>query len=698
MGLISNFITAQNNDPDIDTELQAIIELLIEENEELAQYDTYTESLTDLFSDRINVNKADFEELQRLRDLGIISDLQLNNLLDYREEVGELFNQYELQAVPGWDLNTIRQVKPFIVVGGKIDAVNVNLKELLFGGDNQLFMRYTRVLEEQRGYTLNPETGEPRYLGNPDKYYLRFRHKYGRKISYGVTAEKDQGEQFFKGAQKNGFDFYSAHFYLNDIGPLKHLILGDYKVTFGQGLTAWTGIGFGKSPYVMDIKRQGPSIAPYTSVNESLFFRGAALTARLNHKVELTAFGSYKAIDINFGGSRDTLSQEELFASGITEAGLHRTVVENERRQNENQTDIGAELKYKTRRLSVGLSGVYTQYSIPVIVRNVATNSFRFSGDDLMNIGLNYSYLIGNLHFFGETAMSNDLNGNLGYATLNGVLASLHPSVDVSVLYRNFGREFQTLYGDPFAESSTPINEEGLFMGTILKFSKVWSLQGYTDFYRHPWLRFRTDGPSYGHDKMIQLNYRPNRSLTIYGRFATETKGRNLDGDAEENLEDNIGPLLADRVEPHSRQLYRLDVRYKLTKEVTAKFRVDATSFRDGYSRKERGYLLYSDFSYKPVNSPFSFTMRYTLFEIDEWDARIYAYENDVLYFFSIPPYSDRGRRFYTVLRYNVNRKITLWGRFARTTFDNKDVIGSGNELINGPTRTDVKVQMRVKF
>ena len=684
---------AQNNDPDIDGELQAIIELLIEQNEELAQYDTYIENLTDLSSDKINLNKADYEEIQRLKELGIISDSQLNNLLDYRDEMGELFNKYELQAVPGWDLNTIRRAMPFVRVGGEIDAVNINLKELLFEGDNQLFMRYSRVLEKQEGYKIDPETGAPTYLGNPDKLYMRFRHKYGSKISYGVTAEKDPGEQFFKGAQKNGFDFYSAHFYMRDVGPLKRLIVGDFQVTLGQGLMAWTGIGFGKSPFVMDIKRQGYSVNPYTSVNEALFFRGAALTARIAPKIDLTAFGSYKPIDVTFADSRDTFNIEELFASGISEAGLHRTETENFRRQNENITDVGAELKYKTRRLSVGVSGLYTKYSIPVTVRNVATNSFRFSGQDLVNVGLNYRYLVGNLHFFGETAMSDDRNGNRGFATLNGVLASLHPSVDMSIVYRHYARDYQSLYGDPFAESSTPVNEEGLFIGSIIKLSKAWSVQGYTDFYRHPWLRFRVDGPSYGHDKLIQVNYKPSRALIIYSRFAVETKGRNLDGDAEEFTD-----YRSDAVEPHKRQLVRLDLRYKLNKEVTLKSRVDGTSYEDGFSPKERGYLLYQELTYQPLNSPFSFDVRYTLFDIDNWDARIYAYEKDVLYAFSIPPYSNRGRRFYAVLRYNLSRKVTVWGRFARTTYDDRNTVGSGNEQVDGPTRTDVKLQMRIKF
>jgi len=687
---------AQNTE-DIDIELQSIIEVLIEENEELAQFDTYVEQLTDLYDNKISVNKGDYDDFQQLVEMGIITGIQLNKLLDYREQLGKLVNQYELQAVPLWDLGTIRKVLPFVDIRGDVDDINVPLNELLFGGKNELYLRYTRVLEEQKGYimdSLSDGTFGSRYLGSPDKMYMRYRYKFGSKLSYGVTAEKDAGEQFYNENYKKGFDFYSAHFYIKDLGPLKHLVVGDYSVTMGQGLTAWTGLGFGKSPFVMDIKRQGANIAAYTSVNENLFLRGAAAVIEAGKNLEVTTFGSRRSIDVTFGNSpSDTLSVEELFASGITEAGLHRTKTEFAKKNNAFRTDVGGEIKFKKRKGSIGLSGIYSQFSIPVSVRQIATNQFRFSGDRLANVGLNYRYLVGNFHFFGETAISDDLNGNQGFATLNGVLASLHPQIDVSVLYRKFSRNYQTLWGTPFGESSTPVNEDGLFVGTIIRPTKDWTLQAYTDFYRHEWFRFRVDGPSFGHDKLLQLTYRPSRSLTIYGRYFTETKGRNLSSDAEKILD-----LRNDLITGHRRQLYRIDLRYKPIKEFTLKSRIDVTRFDDGISATEKGFMVYQEVSYAPLSFPISFDIRYILFDIDSWDARIYAYEKDVLYAFSIPPYSDRGRRFYIVARYNVNKQVTAWVRFARTSFDNRDDIGSGNELIVGKTRSEVKAQLRIKF
>ncbi|MBL0144814.1 MAG: hypothetical protein IPP48_02690 [Chitinophagaceae bacterium] len=61
-----------------------------------------------------------------------------------------------------------------------------------------------------------------------------------------MLGEKDAGEQFFKGNQKQGFDFYSTHLFARNIGIVKALALGDFTVNMGQGLTQWQSLAFKK--------------------------------------------------------------------------------------------------------------------------------------------------------------------------------------------------------------------------------------------------------------------------------------------------------------------------------------------------------------------------------------------------------------------------------------------------------------------
>ncbi len=108
--------------------------------------------------------------------------------------------------------------------------------------------------------------------------------------------------------------------------------------------------------------------------------------------------------------------------------------------------------------------------------------------------------------------------------------------------------------------------------------------------------------------------------------------------------------------------------------------------------------MIYQDIIYKPKNIPFSATMRYALFDTDDYDSRIYAFENDLLYEFSIPAFSNRGFRTYANLRYRVNRYLTAEFRVSKTYFNNRETVGSGLQEIDGNQRTDVKAQLRFKF
>ena len=91
-------------------------------------------------------------------------------------------------------------------------------------------------------------------------------------------------------------------------------------------------------------------------------------------------------------------------------------------------------------------------------------------------------------------------------------------------------------------------------------------------------------------------------------------------------------------------------------------------------------------------------SIRLQYFETDGYDSRMYAYENDVLYSFSIPVFYDKGFRYYVNCNYDVTPKLTIWLRWAQTVYKNKTVIGSGLDELAGNKRTEVKVQAEYLF
>ena len=116
-----------------------------------------------------------------------------------------------------------------------------------------------------------------------------------------------------------------------------------------------------------------------------------------------------------------------------------------------------------------------------------------------------------------------------------------------------------------------------------------------------------------------------------------------------------------------------------------------------GFDRR-KGYLVYQDFIYNKHEKPWLLNARYALFDTDTYNERLYAYESDVLYAFSIPAYYYKGSRFYLMGKYSFGRRLDLWIRYSLTYYANKTTIGSGLDQIDGNSKSDVKVQIRLRL
>ncbi len=199
--------------------------------------------------------------------------MQVHNFILYRNLVGKLIDLYELQAVPGWDIGTIQKLRPYINVSIQVSAAGT-VKRRLKNGEHSILLRASQVPERSKGYLLDSATATNFYPGSPQKYLFRYKYAYRNLLQYGIVAEKDAGEQFFKGKQKQGFDFYSAHIFVRKVGIIKALAIGDFTVNLGQGLTQWQSLAFKKSAAVINIKREGEILRPYNSAGEINFHRG----------------------------------------------------------------------------------------------------------------------------------------------------------------------------------------------------------------------------------------------------------------------------------------------------------------------------------------------------------------------------------------------------------------------------------------
>ncbi|HNW99476.1 MAG TPA: helix-hairpin-helix domain-containing protein [Bacteroidales bacterium] len=647
----------------------------------------YTELLEDMDYYRnhpINLNKTDEAELKKLF---ILNDIQINNLLEHIAANGKLISLYELQGISGFDIATINKLLPYVYVSGDVNNRHFSFKEMLDNSSSQFIIRYQKVLEEQQGFSAITdsalsESPNSRYVGSPEKIFAKYRFTYYNNISFGITAEKDAGEEFFKGSQKNGFDFYSAHFFIRDFGFIKALAVGDYQVQYGQGLTLWSGLGFGKSSDAMGIKKNGQGIKPYTSSDENRFMRGIATTIG-NKNIELSLFLSNKKIDGNIT-ENDTSTDEVISFSSLQETGLHSTPNELANKDAINELIYGAHISGKIKKINIGATAFKSKYSAMLQREFQLYDQFEFSGNENSNIGIDYSYIFRNMNLFGELSRSE----NGGKAFMNGCLLSLDKKISLSFLYRNYEKEYQSLYSSAFAENSNLANEKGIFSGFIFKPVHAVSITAYIDNVSFSWLKYRIDEPSKALDYLFQLNWAPSKKTEMY--FLYRQKNKNLNSSGEDVLFDNVEPTL--------KQNYRFNAVYKVNSKVTLKNRVEFLSYKVSDEAPQQGYIIYQDINFKKMKSPFSFSVRYALFDCDTYDSRIYAFENDVLYSYSVPAFYNKGARFYITTHYSVCRNFDIWLRFAQTYYDNKTLISSGLTQIAGNKKSEIKVQLRIKF
>ncbi|MFT5901971.1 MAG: hypothetical protein ACI9LA_001178 [Bacteroidia bacterium] len=678
----------------VNEEQESIIQRRIEtiaeqlgEGDEGLDYNTLLDELLYFSEHPININNTTPNELAQLP---MLDDIAIANLWNHIETNGKLLNVYELQGIDGFDLNTIRQIQPFIKVSDNPDASNFSFKEMIKEGTHEIILRYQQVLNQQEGYTavddsVLRESPNKRYLGSPQKFYARYRFKYSNKVSWGLTMEKDAGEEFFKGTMKQGFDFYSGHIFVKNIGKLKAAAVGDFQAQFGQGLVFWSGLAFGKSSDGVSVKRNARGISPYTSVDENRFLRGGGATFKFG-KIEVTALGSYKVMDANVASQQDTLLEEEQAVSSIFSSGFHRTPGELEDRQSLTEAVYGGNISYKARRLSIGITAIGYNYSKPIQRSDQLYNLYEFSGKQNSNYGLDYSYVWKNFHFFGEFALSQ----NLGFATTNGLFMTIDPKVTLTAMVRHFQPQYQALYANGVSESSRMNNETGYYLGFNIQPFKGWFLNGFFDVFRFPWLRYQVNGTSIGYETVGQLIYRPSRQFEVYFRFRQKNK------QLTESASFIDEPIRG--VEDELRSYYRLNLSYSLSKSVKLRSRVEYSRYKRGDSEVEEGFMVYQDLIYKPLSFPLSFNVRLAYFDTESYNARIYAYESDVLYGYSFPAYYYRGMKAYLNIRYNISRNVSAWFRVANLFYSNRDNIGSGLEQTPGNHRTDIKVQLRLKF
>ena len=147
-----------------------------------------------------------------------------------------------------------------------------------------------------------------------------------------------------------------------------------------------------------------------------------------------------------------------------------------------------------------------------------------------------------------------------------------------------------------------------------------------------------------------------------------------------------------------SRESWRTQLNYKVSPAWTLRNRVELVWYKQGGAGVETGFLGLLDFLYKPLLKPWSGGFRLQYGETDGYNSRIYAYENDVMYSYSIPAFSGKGFRYYINVQLDAGKNWTFWGKWGQTLFSGKKYAGIGEELPDKATGSAFRIQLRYIF
>ena len=659
---------------------ESIIEQLMNNNDEIASsnWQSLMEDLAEMKEHPVNINTASKEQLEKFP---FLSDGMVENILDYIRRYGPMLTDKELLMVKDMDIQTARVLKLFITFQQpEKEEYTPTLKNILKYGKQELSTRvdipfYTRAGYQPFTSEYIKENPNKRYLGKSFYHNVRYQFRYSDKVYVGVTAEKDAGELFFTGKNAKGYDYYSPYIYVRDIGRINALALGNYRLSYGYGLVMNTDFSMGKSATLSTLGNKARGIKKHSSTDEYNYFQGIAGSIRITKRLTADAFYSYRKMD--------GIVDNQLITS-IKEDGYHRIPRDYEKKNTFSNQLIGSNIHYNGKNFEAGLTAVYNVFNKVLNTTPRAYNKYYPRGRDLFNAGINYKLFWKKFTLQGETAM--DKNGKI--ATMNMLRYSPKESFQLIVMNRFYDLAYQSIYARSIGEGSMVQNESGFYIGLETSFLRYFKLSTYGDLFYFPWKKYQlSKNGTKGFDGVVQLSYSPGYQLDMFIRYRYKNKHKDFTPDDGEKV-----------TLPYIQQKWKYQLNYSPINELMLKTTVDYV--RNGHQNKEvsQGILLGQSIGYRFHKIPLQLDAGGAWFSTDDYASRISMYEKGLLYSFSIPSFYGKGERFTFNARYEWGKHIILQAKYALTHYRDREVISSGLEEIKGSMKTDLYMQVRLKF
>lgn len=448
--LISLCTAAQNTlVPPLD--IDQITELLengIEESAVSQEIEEVWEHYQKLARNPLNINSASRGELLKLR---VLTDFQIFALLDHIASTGPVLSTAELELVYGFNPQLVAFLSPFIL----FEEAAPLRKGFFKDAQSTLYTKYYVATSKAEN---SPQS---KYKFSNDYWLLKYNMQYLNWLEVEFIMEKDAGEPYIGKNRIPAGDYISGSIalYNRHIGNLKveSLILGDMKVSFGQGLTLCNTTSFTGAATINGFMKNRESIGLYTSTDELNSLRGIGATLSYG-RVSVTPVISYRGVDatLNANGSYKSLKTDGKHTS--------ESLIASQNSMNEFVGGINATVHFN--KFKAGLSYCGYTYTRECGTEAKYYNQNRLYNGFHWNAGVDFLTVVNGVRLYGEVAYSPQSS----IAALIGANITIGSS-NIYLLARYYPPEYIAPHAGAYSTLSYVANQEGI---TIAADGKIW--------------------------------------------------------------------------------------------------------------------------------------------------------------------------------------------------------------------------------
>lgn len=591
------------------------------------------------------INLNDFS-LEETLSFPLLNEPHWSALRKYSRINGNILSFNELPNLPYFTEELTQIIKPFCVLKP------VSQKERIHG---YFMQKFNKQLEPSKGFQSNDSAS---YLGSNAQKTTRLMLQ-NKSYNGFITWKKDKGEQI-------NFSHIKGGLTIKNKGAFNTINLGSFSVHMGEGLIHSNNFISPKNLPSSAFFKLNQNIKKNGTTSNSNFENGAAF--ELKYK-RLTSIFFYSKRNIHGTLENDTLKSIKL-------DDLFRTNNDLSKVNSSNSKSYGSSQQINFQYLSVCFNSklFFQDHFYQPTINYYNTN---YGHQNLWNNSISFRYFNGNFIAKGETAVDKELNQSSSYF-FGGRIDELNLLLNL----RTFDANYNAISTNTFSESSRVQNEQALFISSEYNQNRIF-LFGSIDLFGFTNPKYQTHSPSHGKESILFGQLKLTKASTFKVFFKSEIKQK-----------DNA-TFSIDRLESHHTKRAYGQLKIDLGNNNFVKVRMDQNLYQSksktsiGYS----GYIQYAaNFPKQTINA------RLTSFNTQDWDSRIYLYENDVLYHFSVPVLYGSGFRFYLNYKRIIGKRITLWMKLGQFYYPNQSSIGSGKDEITGNTKTEFRIQARIKI